>query len=319
MSNRKMLLVSHAPFWHDGSQIKTRSYHTMLAALPAILLGFMQYGMPAVGVVCLSVSTAIGWEWLLCRLMKRPLTISDGNAALVGLVLAMLLPATTPWWVVLTGTFIAIVIAIQIFGGIGSNPYQPVCMAIAIMALSWPAILDINSALVNYDLGFRMDEPLITGRSFGPEAAAAFSTGALLMGQHAGGIGSAFALGLLVGGAYLILRGFIRWELSVSFVAGIVVTASIFHAVDPTQYAPAAFHLLAGYTMVGAFFLVTEDATSPVNFIPMLLYGFGTGLMTVLIRNIGAYADGVVLAILLMNSINPLLDMIRPKALGKVS
>ena len=96
------------------------------------------------------------------------------------------------------------------------------------------------------------------------------------------------------------------------------MTALFFHISDPSQYASPVFHLLTGYTLIGAFFLATEDSSSPVNFIPMLIYGAGAGVMTVLIRNIGTYVDGVVFAILLMNLINPICDKIRPKALGKV-
>jgi electron transport complex protein RnfD len=138
------------------------------------------------------------------------------------------------------------------------------------------------------------------------------------MGQQSGGIGATFGLGLIIGGIYLIIRGFIRWEISVSFLAGVVITALFFNISDPARYAGPVFHLLTGYTLIGAFFLATEDSSSPVNFIPMLIYGAGAGIMTVLIRNIGAYIDGVVFAILLMNLVNPLLDKIRPKALGKV-
>ena len=125
MSNHLKFIVSHAPFWHDGSNVTERSYHVMFAALPAVLFGILQYGIPAISVVSLSVSSAILWELGFNRISKRPVTIGDGNAALIGLVFAMLLPATTPWWVVLSGTFVAMVIGKHVFGGIGSNPLTP--------------------------------------------------------------------------------------------------------------------------------------------------------------------------------------------------
>jgi len=137
------------------------------------------------------------------------------------------------------------------------------------------------------------------------------------MGCHTGGIGSTFGLGLILGGIYLILRGLIRWEIAISFLAGVFITALLFNVANPEAYAGPVFHLLTGYTLIGAFFLATEDSSSPVNFIPMLLYGALAGLLTVLIRNIGAMVDGVVFAILMLNCANPLLDKIRPKALGK--
>jgi electron transport complex protein RnfD len=115
----------------------------------------------------------------------------------------------------------------------------------------------------------------------------------------------------------LILRGHIRWEISLSFLAGIFVTAFIFNISEPDKYANPIFHLLTGYSLIGAFFLATEDSSSPVGFVPMLIYGAGAGVLTVLIRSIGAFVDGVVFAILMMNLASPLLDKIRPKALGR--
>jgi len=318
MLEQKKLIVSHAPFWHNGSSITERSYHIMVAALPAVFLGFSQYGVPALGVVALAVSTAILWELAFNLVTKQTITIADGNAALIGLVLAMLLPATMPWWAVITGTFLAVIIGKHIFGGIGSNAFNPVAVAIAILMLSWKDLFDFDGMLLNYDFDFAAMYPLKAAKFFGPSAIDALSYGDLLMGKQLGSIGATFGLGLIIGGIYLIMRGFIRWEISLTFIVGIYLAAFIFHVVDPIRFTAPGFHLLTGYTLVGAFFLATEDSSSPVNFIPMLIYGAAGGMMTVLIRNIGAYVDGTILAILVINLINPLVDKIRPKALGKV-
>ncbi len=319
MRNQKKLIVSHAPFWHNGSNVTERSTAAMLAALPAVACGILQYGIPAIAVVCFSISTAMIWEFLMNRAMKRPVTIGDGNAALIGLLLAMLLPATAPWWVVLTGTFIAIVIGKQIFGGIGANPFNPVVVALAIMGVSWKELLDFDIALAQYDFGYSMLYPLTTLKAFGPASIEHFGYLDLLFGRQAGGLGATFGIGIIAGGIYLLVRGFIRWEISLSFIAGIVVTAMLFYLSNPVTYAPPLFHLLTGYTLIGAFFLATENASSPVNPVPMLLYGASGGFLTVMIRNIGNFDDGVILAILIVNAINPLLDKIRPKAIGKVA
>ncbi len=317
MLKHKKLTVSHAPFWHNGSSIAERSYHTMLAAIPAVLFGLFSYGMPAVSVVSLSISFAILWELLINKVTKRAVSIGDGNAALIGLLLAMLLPATSPWWLVVTGTFVAVVIGKHIYGGIGANPFNPVLIGLAILMVSWKDFFDFNEALINYDLGFAMVYPLAALKHLGTSGIDGFSISGLLMGKQSGGIGATFGIGLLLGGVYLIVRGFIRWEISVSFLVGIFVTAMLFNWANPSLYAGPFFHLFTGYTLIGAFFLATEDSSSPVNFIPMLIYGAGAGVMTMLIRNIGAYVDGVVFAILLLNLVNPLVDKIRPKALGK--
>jgi electron transport complex protein RnfD len=105
----------------------------------------------------------------------------------------------------------------------------------------------------------------------------------------------------------------------VAFIVALFVTAGLFHMANPEKFAGPLFHLLAGNTLLGAFFLITEDSSSPVNTLPMLIYGIMGGVMTMLIRNIGAYPDGVIYAILVINLINPLLDKIRPKALGKAA
>lgn len=317
MDNRKLFVSSHAPYWHNGSSIAVKSYNIMLAAVPAVLMGIYQYGAPALGVVTFSISCAMIWELIMNLIMRRPVSIGDGNAAVIGLIFAMLLPAATPWWVVLIGTFLAIVIGKQIFGGIGCNPLNPALVAIAMISLSWKGILDFNEALLNYELGFPMTYPLATLKHLGVEAVSEYGAGALLMGCHTGGIGATFGLGLIIGGIYLILRGLIRWEIAISFLAGIFITALLFNVANPETYAGPVFHLLTGYTLIGAFFLATEDSSSPVNFVPMLLYGALAGLLTVLIRNIGAMVDGVVFAILMLNLANPLLDKIRPKAIGK--
>lgn len=318
MVEKKKLVVSHAPFWHSGSRVTERNYHTIFAALPAVLLGFYYYRMPAVGVVCLSVATAISWELVINLVSRRPITIGDGNAALIGLLFGMLLPATMPWWAVITGTFIAVVIGKQIFGGIGSNAFNPVALAVAIMMVSWKDLFDFDGMLLNYDLEFATVYPIAAAKHFGTEGINSFGLWDLFMGRQIGGIGTTFGLGLIVGGAYLILRGFIRWEISLSFLAGVYITAFIFHLFDPIRFISPAYHLLTGYTLIGAFFLATEDSSSPVNVIPMLIYGAAGGVMTVLIRNTGAYVDGVILTILVINLIHPLLDKISPKALGKV-
>ncbi len=317
MLNQKLYVGSHAPFWHNGNRISEKNYSIMIAALPAVIMGIVQYGAPALGVLAFSVSLAMLWELAFNYLTRRSPTILDGNAAVIGLLLGMLLPATTPWWAVLVGTFAAVVVGKLIFGGMGCNPFNPTLLALAMLTLSWKGVVDFNTALVNYDLGFFMAYPLGEVKHFGTAVLERFSIPGLLLGQQSGGIGSTFGLGLIAGGIYLILRGHIRWEISLSFLAGVFVTALLFNIYNPEIYAGPFFHLLAGYTLIGAFFLAPEDSSSPVNCVAMLLYGACAGFLTVLIRNIGFFVDGVVFAILLMNIANPLLDKIRPRALGK--
>ena len=318
MLDQRKLIVSHAPFWHNGTRVTNRSYHTMLAALPALIAGIYYYGIPVFGVVSLSVASAMLWELAINHVTKKPVTIGDGNAAVIGLLFAMLMPATMPWWAVITGTFIAVVVGKQIFGGIGSNPFNPVALAVAIMMVSWKELFNFDGMLLHYNFDFAAVFPLAAAKSFGAASLKAIHLGDLLLGKQIGGLGTTFGLGIILGGCYLMLRGFIRPEVSLTFLAGVYLTALLFNLADPLRFAEPGVHLLSGYTLIGAFFLATEDGSSPVNIIPMIIYGAVGGIMTVLIRNIGAYIDGVILAILVINLISPLLDRIRPQALGKV-
>lgn len=318
MPDRKKLTVSYAPFWHDGSRISTKQYHIMAATLLAVIAGLLRYGMPALGVLTLSVGSAMAWEYLMNRLTRRPVSIGDGNAALIGLLFGMLLPAVIPWWVVITGTFVGVVIGKQIYGGMGGNPFNPVAVAYAILMISWPIYFDFNAALVDYPFDFPAAYPLVLMKAYGSGGVDAFSLTDLLLGRQTGGIGATFGLGLLIGGIYLMIRGFIRWEIAVSFLAGVFVSALCFNLSNPEVYAGPGVHLLTGFTLMGAFFLATEDSSSPVHFIPMLIYGALGGVLTVLIRNQGAHVDGVIYAILIINLVHPLIDKIRPKATGRV-
>ena len=318
MPNRMKLTVSHAPFRHTGSSTSVKYYHIIAAAMISVLFGLVQYGIPALAVIALSVGSAMIWESIFNYLAKRPNTIHDGNAALIGLLFAMLLPAVTPWWVVITGTFLAVVIGKQIWGGLGANPFNPVVVAYAVLLLSWPVMLDYNAALVDYRFAFDPVYPMALAKFQGAGAVEHFSITGLLLGQQVGGIGTGFGLGLILGGVYLILRGFIRWEITVSFLVGIIVTAFLFNLSNPELYAKPCLHLLSGMTLIGAIFLATEDSSSPVHFFPMLIYGGLGGVLTVLIRNMGVYVDGVIFAVLIISLVSPLVDKIRPKAKRRV-
>ena len=319
MNNQTKLLVSHAPFWHIGSAVPERHYNAILAALPAVLMGISVFGVPALAVICLAVSSAVGWEFLITRLSKRTNTVGDGNAALIGLLFGMLLPAAAPWWLVITGTLVAILIGKQIFGGIGGNPFNPAVLSYAILMISWNRYFDFDAQLLNYNFDFTSYYPLVALKAFGPTVTESFNLGDMLIGRQVGGIGATSGLALIIGGIYLVARGFVRWEIPLSYIAGLFLTAGLFYIIDPGHYADPMFHLLAGYSLLGAFFLLPEDSSSPVNTLPMLIYGAAGGMMTILIRNIGAYPEGVIYAILVVNMINPLLDKISPKALGKAA
>ncbi len=316
--NTYKLTVSHAPFWHDGDSLFKTNLNIMLAALPAVIFGLFQFKAPALGVLALSLSSAMVWELIVTLASGKKASLGDLDSAVIGLFLGMMLPATAPWWMVIIGTFSAVVLGKMIYGGIGANPFNPALLGIAILTLSWATHLDFDAAYINYDFNFTALAPLSAVKAKGALAVSdLFSLNDLVMGKQVGAIGTTFGLGLIVGGVYLILRGFVRWEIPVSFIIGIIFTSLCFNLANPEKYAAPMIHLLSGYTLFGAFFLAPENSSSPVNKIPMLIFGFCAAVMIILMRNIGAYDDGTVLGILLLNVVNPLIDAIRPKALGK--
>ncbi|MDY6845183.1 MAG: RnfABCDGE type electron transport complex subunit D, partial [Thermodesulfobacteriota bacterium] len=142
MNNSNKLIVSYAPHLHNGSSIATRHMNIILAALPALLVGFAIYGIPAIRVVSLSIGCAMVAELLMNLITKREISIADGSAALYGLFLGMLLPASVPWWLVVIAAFISIIIGKQIFGGIGAHPLHPTLVGFAIIMVSWKSFLD---------------------------------------------------------------------------------------------------------------------------------------------------------------------------------
>lgn len=311
------LIVSHAPYWHNGDSLFKQNLNFLIALLPAAVFGILNFGAPALGVLTLAASSAMLWEVILSVISRQKVAIGNMESAVIGLLFGMMVPATMPWWVVITGTFVTVVLGKFVFGGTGSNPFHPTLVGIAILIMAWPAFLDFDTAYVSYQFDFTALAPLAALKSHGTSVLGSFPTYDLLMGKEVGGIGSTFGLGLIIGGIYLMLKGYTRWEIVVSFIAGILITATIFFVLHPDKYAPPLFHLFSGYTLIGAFFLAVENSSSPVYRIPMLIYGFLGGFMIILVRNIGIYPDGTILSILLINLINPLIDVIKPKALGK--
>ena len=160
MDNKIKLTVSHAPFWHDGDSICKMNLYIMLAAMPAVIFGIIKFGMPALGVIMLAVSSSMFFELMMNFATKRTPSIADFDAALLGLLFGMMLPATTPWWVVVTGALVIIVIGKQIYGGLGANPFNPVLVGVAILMISWPGYFDADAALLNYDFDFKVSKNL---------------------------------------------------------------------------------------------------------------------------------------------------------------
>jgi len=314
------LTVSFAPHAHCGSSIGKLMYNQVFALLPAVAAGVYFFGLTALRVIAISIATAVVMELLMRRALKREMSVADGHAILVGLLLALLMPATAPWWLIVIGASLSIVVAKWLFGGLGAYAVNPVLIGWVMVSISWGDILSKWPRPFPVTLGavagMPVETPLEMLKRYGIEMAGQVPLGDMLIGLQAGGIGTVAGLAIIIGGVYLIARGLISWHIPVAYMAGVIVIGGIFRALDPGMYACPFFHLLTGMTLIGAFFIAPEYTTSPNTNWGKLLYGFGCGALIILIRVYGKYPDGTAFAILLMNICTPLFDRIRPKVTG---
>jgi len=311
------LLVSSPPHRHSGAKEYMIYRDFIIALLPAVIHSLYFFGMHAARVISLCIAISLLSEILLRKLFKKKSDPYNGSAVYLGLLFAMLLPPTVPYWIVIIGVFLAVFVGREIFGGAGSNPFSPVLVGMAILELSWPAHLNVNLNSVNYDLGFDYQSPLTALKFAGADYTSRFSLFELGLGNQVGGIGSVAILFLILGGIYLLARKVIRWEIPLFFGLGVTLTAAVFRAIDPGVFAFPWFHLLTGNVMIGMFFLSTDYSSSPFSNPGKIIFGLGCGILTVLFRAMSVHEDGVIYAILIMNLFTPMLDKMarRPKVL----
>ena len=307
------LILSPAPHVHRGETVSTVMYTFAIALLPAVVWSISLYGMHAARVIAMAVACAMAFDWGIQKAFRTTVTIEDGSAMFTGLLFALLLPPSVPWWLVVVGVGMTILVGRQLFGGMGGNPFSPALVGWAIIRVSWPDYLNFDLAMVHYDLPFSIHYPLAALRSGGAGAIESFPLVDLLLGQQVGGMGAAPVGLVLLGGLFLIVRGVLSWRIPVAFIVGVAATAGLFYLQDSATYACPGFHILTGNVMLGAFFLATDFPSSPVGRLPMIIFGLGCGALTVLFRVWSVHPDGVVFAILLMNIGNPLIDKLRPK------
>jgi electron transport complex protein RnfD len=318
-------LVSSSPHLHDGQSIGRIMRLVIYALLPATLFSIYVFGLSALRVIVLAIASSVLFEMLSQRIMKRTVRIGDWSAVLTGLLLALNLPATSPWWLVVVGSFFAIVIAKQIYGGLGYNPFNPALVGRVVLLISFPVQMTarwvtpsrwgMEAVTTATPLG-RIRESLMSRGSIDLQLTQQEWID-LLIGNRAGCLGEVSVVLLLAGGIFLLAKRVISWHTPVAFIASVWIMTGIFHLIDPTRYADPSFHIITGGLFIGAFFMATDYVTSPITGKGMLIFGAGCGLFTVVIRLFGAYPEGVSFAILLMNAATPLIDRYtRPAVFG---
>ena len=259
-------------------------------------------------------------------MMGRKVTIFDGSAMVTGILLALNLPPTVPWWLVVVGSTIAIVIGKQIYGGLGYNPFNPALVARVVLLISFPVQMTtwvkpsplfsgaVDVMTTATPLGTMKTHLMVKGTLEG------FTMGELwnpFVGNIGGCIGETSVIALLVGAGFLLYRGYITWHIPVTFVGMVFILSGLFWLINPDQYVAPLFHILTGGLMLGAFYMATDMVTSPVTNRGMMVFGAGCGVITIVIRLFGGYPEGVSYSILLMNAATPLIDRyMRPKTFG---
>lgn len=322
--NTRLLVVSSSPHAHGGASVRRIMLDVIIALVPALLVAVLRFGMDAARLTFVCVATCVLAEALSRKMMGRDLAVGDLSAVVTGILLAFNLPPSLPSWMAVLGSVFAIIIAKQLFGGIGYNPFNPALVGRVALLISLPTFmtrwstwlpphadavttatpLGMVKGAVKYgkDLPFACDLPL---------------TADLLLGNVNGCLGEVSAIALILGGVYLLVRRCVTWHIPATYLGTVAAISSVLWIADPGRNLPPHFHLLAGGLMLGALFMATDMVTSPVTRKGQIVFGIGCGALTVLIRRWGGYPEGVSFAILLMNAVTPLINRAtRPRVLG---
>lgn len=312
-------IVSSSPHVHSGDSIQKNMLYVVLALLPAYLVALYYFGVGALAVSVIAIASCIGFEAFIQRfVLKTKVSISDGSAALTGLLLAMNLPSNLPWWMVIIGSMAAIGLGKMCYGGLGNNLFNPALVGRVFLLISFPAAMTVWPVPEPFSMAYMDAQTAATPLSFMKFDQMLPPILNTLIGNEGGSMGEVSAIALLLGGLFLIWKKVITWHIPVSILATVAVFTGIMHMVDPIAYENPLWHLCSGGLLLGAIFMATDYVTSPMTTRGQLLYGVGIGLITVVIRLWGSYPEGVSFAILLMNAATPLIDKyILPKRFVK--
>ncbi len=312
---------------HDEETTSKIMWTVSGALLPATLMSVYYFGMPAILVILVCIVTSLlteaGMQWLL----KKPITLSDGSAFLTGLLLALNLPANAPLYIPFIGSFVAIMIAKHLFGGLGFNIFNPALVGRAFVLVSFAKIMTtfvtpattfmaLDAKTTATPLGLLKEEGMSKLLEIYHTKAALYQD--LFIGNRAGSLGETSVIALLLGAALLMLKRYITWHIPVTFIATVGILTWIFGGKEGLMTGDAVFHMMSGGLILGAFFMATDYVTGPSVRSAQVVFGAACGALTVLIRLKGGYPEGVMFAILLMNCFAPLLDRgMRSRVFGK--
>lgn len=320
MANK--FFVAPSPHVHGAQSTRSLMRDVLIALLPALAVSTWVYGADVLTVSAIAVVSCVVTEFLIQKfLLGGEPTVSNLSAAVTGLLLAFNLPASIPWWIVVIGSVVAIGVAKMTFGGLGRNPFNPALVGRVFLLIAYPVQMTSFSAPVvkGYADAFSGATPLAAVKS-GAVSVEQADLLNMFCGAVSGSLGEIAAAALIVGGIYLLWRKVITWHIPVAVLGSMAVFAfvvALLNGGGAMLYELPAFHLLAGGALLGAIYMATDYVTSPMTHKGMLIYGAGIGVITMVIRLWGAYPEGMSFAILLMNSVAPLINRyVKPKRFG---
>lgn len=332
MANK--FIVSLSPHVHSGDSVQKNMYGVLIALIPALLVSLFAFGLGAAIVTITSVAACVFFEWAITKfiLKQEKCTVCDGSAIITGVLLAFNLPSNLPIWIIIIGALVAIGIGKMTFGGLGCNPFNPALVGRVFLLISfpvqmtswpqagqWTSYLDAQTGATPLAI---MKQAISAGdASILNELPGSLS---LLIGipdscqMGVGSLGEISAAALILGLLFMLWKRIITWHVPVSILATVFVFAGLMHLANPVYASPVAV-LLTGGLMLGAIFMATDYVTSPMTHKGMIIYGVAIGFLTVVIRNFGAYPEGMSFAILIMNAFTPLINTYcKPKRFGEV-
>ena len=316
------LIASSSPHIRSNENTRSIMLDVIIAMLPALFWAIYNFGFKALISVAVSVVACLFWEWLYRKLLKKPQSIGDLSAVVTGMLLAFVCPPELPWWALIIGAFFSIVVVKQLYGGIGCNFLNPALAGRAILLASYATAMTTWSLPTSkVDTVVSTATPLAimkegTVEKF-TELTTNYSVADMFIGRVGGSLGEVSALALLLGFVWLLVRKVISWHTPVAFIGTVAILTLISApaGIDNVQY--MLYNVFGGGLMLGAIFMATDYATSPVTKPGQLIFGVGCGLLTCFIRRFGSYPEGVCYSILIMNCTTWLLDKyVRPTIYG---
>ena len=321
METNRQLIVSAAPHIRAKDTVQATMLDVIIALMPALIAGIIIMGYRASIVTLVCVVSCVLFEWLWCKLLKKPSSVSDLSAVVTGLLLAFNLPVTIPLWIAVIGCLFAIIIVKQFFGGLGHNFMNPALAARAFLLTSWASHMTTWVApftklglFGNADV-VSQATPLALMKAGEVSQLPGYLD--LFLGNVGGCIGETSALAILIGAAYLLCRRVITLRVPLTYLLTVAVLTFVFGG-ETLFSGDWLFHLLSGGLMLGAFFMATDYTTTPYTPKGQIIFGLGCGILTVVIRLWGGYPEGVSYSILLMNVATPLIDRFTaPRRFGR--